>query len=112
MARYSIMGKRYRPRTELTEMQVRKIKFQHLPPKDEGGEDWSVKQCAEFYGVCQETIRRIGRADSWAWVTPEAIDVVFAQAPLELTPEQKERAARASAAIARMLESDKPKEGA
>ena len=86
---YSMMGRRMRPRTELTEKEVRKIKFQHLPPTDEGGDAWSVKRCAEVYNVCQETIRRIGRGETWAWITPDAIDLAFAQPAPEMTSEAR-----------------------
>jgi len=96
---YSMMGRRMRPRTELTEKEVRKIKFQHLPPTDEGGDAWSVKRCAEVYNVCQETIRRIGRGETWAWITPDAIDLAFAQPAPEMTPEARAAFERMQASL-------------
>jgi len=111
MGKYRIWGHQQRQQVNLDENQVRKIRFELLPPKEDGGQGLSVADVANIYGVCRETIRRIGRRETWAHVTPTALDMPL-QEVTELTPEQKERAARASAAIARMLESDKPKEGA
>jgi len=112
MARkYRVWGHEKRKQGNLTELQVRKIRFQLLPPREDGGEDWTVADVATAYGVSQETVRRIGRRETWAHVVADAVDLPMTE-PAHVSEEAREGAKRAEEALMRMLESDKPKEGA
>lgn len=72
----------------LTEAEVRIIK-QKL------AEGMSPRELAEVYQVCLETVRRIRRGDSWAWVQGEAPSEEPALAPL--TPELEAKIAASQA---------------
>ena len=60
---------------KFTEMEVREIKI-----RLQGGA--SPREIAKLFGVASETIRKIHRGDTWAWVTvlPRADDAEMAAA--------------------------------
>jgi hypothetical protein len=60
--------------TNFTEAQVARIKRNLLL-------GFSARELAQANGCALETIRKIGRGDTWAWVEAEA-----AEAPAELPP--------------------------
>lgn len=63
------------------------------------------KALAELYGTGVETIRRIGRRETWAWVTDEfRPEEAEATAELALPPKTEETEAAAAASLARLQE--------
>jgi transposase len=68
----------------------------------------SARLIAELYGLSIETIRRIGRRDTWAWVKDEA----ELDAPLPpASEEEKAKIAESLARVQRRLAQDPPPAG-
>jgi transcriptional regulator with XRE-family HTH domain len=93
---------RQTPNAALTESDVGRIKGSRL----------SVRELATDYDVSQETIRRIRRGETWAWVEP--LNEYSIQPPadrqIDLALRTDEQIAEAKAAKERFLKlmSDKP----